>query len=67
MLAASVIRVDVSAIPLHLTFTQSKQHCSGKNKTTKSFMLTTEKVHLFIQMAEFVCVFLSLVLEFYKL
>ena len=29
-------------------------------------MLTTEKVHLFIQMAEFVCVFLSLVLEFYK-
>lgn len=31
MLVASIMRVDVSAIPLHLTFTQSKQHCSGKN------------------------------------
>ena len=30
MLAASVTRVDVSAIPLHLTFTQCKQHCSGE-------------------------------------
>lgn len=66
MLVASIMRVDVSAIPLHLTFTQSKQHCSGKNQLNKDFMLMDEKVHLFIQMAEFVCVFLSLVLEFCK-
>ena len=67
MLVASITRVNVCAIPLHLTFIQNKQYISGKTNSTKSFMLTTEKVHLFIQMAEFVCVFLSLVLEFYKL
>ena len=30
MLDVSVTRVDVSAILLHLTFTQSKQYCSSK-------------------------------------
>ena len=66
MLVVSVTRIDVFEIPLHLTFIQSKQYCSGKNQLNKDFMLTDEKVHLFIQMAEFVCVFLSLILEFCK-
>ena len=38
MLDVSVTRVDVSAIPLHLTFTQSKQYCSGKTSNSNLYV-----------------------------
>ena len=59
MLVASIMRVDVSAIPLHLTFTQSKQHCSGKNLNT-TLMLTIEEIYWYVGIAESLFVILSI-------
>ena len=59
MLVASIMRVDVSAIPLHLTFTQSKQHCSGKNLNT-TLMLTIEEIYWYVGIAESLFVIVSI-------
>lgn len=60
MLVASIMRVDVSAIPLHLTFTQSKQHCSGKKQLNTTLMLTIEEIYWYVGIAESLFVILSI-------
>lgn len=59
MLVASIMRVDVSAIPLHLTFTQRNNIVAVKQLNT-TLMLTIEEIYWYVGIAESLFVILSI-------
>ena len=59
MLAVSVTRVDVCAMPLHLTFTQRNNIVAVKQLNT-TLMLTIEEIYWYVGIAESLFVILSI-------